>query len=179
MEVYKNMISNQYQNQMSFQGNLLKQGIKLPEKKFREVAKIYAEKTEGKPDLTLVGHIENSDFDGQFYHSTTVFRGNNDIASMLTRSLKNMFDLPSKKVAEELINLSRKFDPEDKANILKKEINDTKKRLMTVKLQLEQNQTEAVAKNLRVIAQRMDESIATKQKMLAKVEIPPVSGEWC
>ena len=54
------MISNQYQNRIQFQGNLLKAGIKLPQKKFNEVAKIYAEKTNGMSDLILLGRLEHN-----------------------------------------------------------------------------------------------------------------------
>ena len=39
------MISNQYQVQPNFQGNLSKEGLKISQKKFDEVAKIYAKKT--------------------------------------------------------------------------------------------------------------------------------------
>lgn len=173
------MISNQYQNQVSFKGNLLKQGINLPEKAFSEAAKIYAEKTKGKPDLTLIGRMEHNDA-GQFYHATTVYRGNDDIADILSSSLKDMFARVSpKKIAEDLVNISRKADPEDKANILKKEINDTKKRLMTIKLQLEQNQPADVEKNLKVIKSRMEASIAAKEKQYEKIKPTEPSWEWC
>lgn len=173
------MISNQYRNQVNFQGNLLKQGINLPEKAFNEVAKIYAEKTKGKPDLSLVGRMEHNTA-GQFYHATTAYRGSDDIADILSSSLKEMFEKVSpKKIAEELVNISRKADPEDKANILKKEINDTKKRLMTVKLQLKQNQPTEVEKKLKVLQNRMEASIASKQKQYEKIKPTEPSWEWC
>ena len=173
------MISNQYQNKLSFQGNLLKSGINLPEEKFKEVARLYAQKTAGKPDLTLIGRMEHNDA-GQFYHATTVYRDNRDIADILSSSLRDMFERVSpKKIVEELVNISRKADPEDKANILKKEINATRKSLMTVKLQLEQDQPADVQRKLQVLKNRMEASIAAKEKQYARIRPTEPSCDWC
>ena len=173
------MISNQYHNQQSFNGHLLKAGIKLPAQKFEEVAELYSKRTPGKPDLVIVGHVGNGD-KGQFYHAATLFRGDEDIAGILSSSLKNMFEkLSPKKMADELVNLSRKADPEDKANILLSQIHAIQKRLMTIKLQLEQNQPKDVQKNLNVIKSRMESTILAKQKQYDRIKPGEVSGEWC
>ena len=174
------MISNQYQNQLSFQGNLLKKGINIPEKKFKEVAKIYAEKTKGKPDLILVGSTENEIFSGKFCHFTTVYRGKDDIADIATISLKEMFRLfPSKKMADELVNVSRKTDLEDDAAILKRKIDNTKHRLKAVEVQIEKNKAPGVLSNLKVIAERMQDSIKNDEKRLARIQPKRVSKAWC
>ena len=174
------MISNQYQNQLSFQGNLLKKGINIPEKKFKEVAKIYAEKTKGKPDLILVGSTENEIFSGKFFHFTTVYRGKDDIADIATISLKEMFRLfPSKKMADELVNVSRKTDLEDDAAILKRKIDNTKHRLKAVEVQIEKNKAPGVLSNLKVIAERMQDSIKNDEKRLARIQPKRVSKAWC
>ena len=61
-------ISNQYQT--NFQGNLYKTGLKLPQKKFNEVARIFEQKTKGLPDVTLEGkRNNNNDFFGLFYYT--------------------------------------------------------------------------------------------------------------
>ena len=172
------MISNQYQNNLSFQGNLLKKGISIPEKKFKEVAKLYAEKTEGKPDLLLKGHTEHND-SGKFFHSVTVYRGKEDIADIFTADLKYMFKKFSpKKLANELVNLSKKAEADDKAGEIRGKIIETESRLDSVKLKLKQNQPEEVARNLRVIAERMEATIATNKEKLAKIKQPVVSGSW-
>lgn len=172
------MISNQYQNQMSFQGNLLRKGLRLPNQKFREVARLYAERTEGKPDLLLWGRTQNNT-EGKFYHAVTVFRGKDDIADIFTPDIKAMFKkLSPKKMADELVNLSRKADSQDEIAMLRGKINETQHRLNSVKSKLKQNQPENVAKNLRVIAERMEATIEANKKKLAKVKAPAVSGDW-
>lgn len=172
------MISNQYQNQTSFQGNLLKKGLRLPNQKFRQVAEMYAQRTEGKPDLLLWGRTENNDA-GQFYHSVTVYRGKEDIADIFTSDIKDMFKkLSPKKLADELVNLSRKADAQDEIAMLKGRISETQSRLNSVKLKLKQNPPEEAERNLQVIAQRMEASIEGNKKRLAKIKIPAVSGEW-
>lgn len=172
------MISNQYQNQMSFQGLLLKKGISLPEKKFKEVAKLYEERTAGKPNLFLQGHTEQND-SGKFFHSVTVYRGKEDIADIFTADLKYMFKKFSpKKLADELVNLSKKAEADDKAAEIKGKIIETESRLNSVKSKLKQNQPEEVARNLRVIAQRMEATIAANKEKLTKIKQPAVSGCW-
>lgn len=173
------MISNQYQNQTNFQGNLLKTGIKLPQKKFNEVAKIFSERTFGKPDLTLLGRREQNE-QGRFYHSIDAVINGNDVTSIPTKSFKSMFEyLSPKKIAEELINLSRKFDSKDKAYLLKKEINDAQKRLIGIKFQLEHISKPDVVKRLQTIISRMEASIAQKEKQYARIKPADISGEWC
>ena len=171
------MITNQ--NQTNFQGNLLKKGLNLPSQNFREVAQLYAARTEGKPDLKLVGHTENSDFDGKFYHSVIVYRGKEDIADIFTADIKNMFKkLSPKKLANELVNLSKRAEADDEIAELRKKINETQGRLNSVRSKLKQNQPDEVAKNLQVIAQRMEESIAGNKKRIEKVKKPSVSNAW-
>ena len=172
------MISNQYQNQMSFQGNLLKKGLNLPNQKFREVAQLYAQRTEGKPDLLLWGRTEQNE-SGKFFHSVTVYRGKEDIADIFTADLKYMFKkLSPKKLADELVNLSKKAEADNKAGEIRGRIIETESRLDSVKLKLKQNQPEEVARNLRIIAQRMEATIAANKEKLAKIKQPVVSGDW-
>ena len=172
------MISNQYQNQMSFQGNLIKKGLRLPNQKFNEVAKLYQERTAGKPDLLLWGRTEQNE-SGKFFHSVTVYRGKEDIADIFTADLKYMFKkLSPKKLADELVNLSKKAEADNKAGEIRGRIIETESRLDSVKLKLKQNQPEEVARNLRIIAQRMEATIATNKEKLAKIKQPAVSGDW-
>lgn len=172
------MISNQCQNQMSFQGNLLRKGLRLPNQKFKEVAKLYAERTEGKPDLLLWGRTENNT-EGKFYHAVTVFRGKDDIADIFTPDIKDMFKrLSPKKMADELVNLSKRAEANEKAGEIRGKIMETENRLKSVKSKLKQNPPENVAKNLKVIAERMEATIEANKKKLAKVKVPTVSGDW-
>jgi len=172
------MISTQYQNQPNFQGNLLKSGIKLPQKKFSEVAKIYAEKTTGTPDLMLAGRLENG-YKGYFYHATDAVMNGEDVATILTSSLQSMFkNLSPKRIAEELINLTRKVDYADKANVLRREINDTQKRLINVKFKLERTQSPTEAKRLQTLIDRMEATIAKKENQYEKIKPNEISGEW-
>ena len=174
----KTMISNQYQNQPTFQGNLLAEGLKLPKRKFNEVAKIYSQRTAGKPDLILSGKRQQNEL-GRFYHATDALFNGKDIATILTSTLKNMFEtLSPKKMAAELVNLSMKFDPAYKANILRKEINDTKRRLLNIKFRIEHSQSPAATNRLQALAEIMERTIAKKEKQLAKFKPLEVSGDW-
>ena len=131
------MISNQYQNQMSFQGNLIKKGLRLPNQKFNEVAKLYQERTAGKPDLLLWGRTEQNE-SGKFFHSVTVYRGKEDIADIFTADLKYMFKkLSPKKLADELVNLSKKAEADNKAGEIKLLHKEWKRQLPLIKKNLQ------------------------------------------
>lgn len=173
------MISNQYQNQPNFQGKLIKTGIKLPQKKFNEVAKIFEQKTAGKSDMILAGRQARNDL-GRFYHNTDAIIDSEDVASIVTKSIKTMFKKSSpKKIAEELINLLRRFDPKDKALILSKEINAARKRLLAIKCQLEFTQNTDAVKRLQSVIERMEASITKKEAQYAKIKPARISDEWC
>lgn len=173
------MILNQYQNRTQFQGNLLKAGIKLPQKKFNEVAKIYAEKTNGMSDLILLGRLEHN-AEGRFYHSTDAIINGEEVASIVTKSLKSMFkNLSPKKIAEELVNLTKKFDPKDKANILKREINDAQRKLIGLKFKLEHLSKPEDIKIAKALIERMEACVSKKEKQYNKIKPNSISDEWC
>jgi hypothetical protein len=176
------MISNQYQNQPNFNGNLLKEGIRLPQKKFNEVAKIYAAKTKGMPDLTLKGIRSNSDFDGYFFHSTHAIMNGEDVASIVTGTLKSMFkDCSAKKTAREFVNITKGIASLKQEAKLVNEIADLQGRLQNLKLQIKHTENAISKKRLKVLLDRMETTLAKKQAELNKVrsEEITVSGEWC
>ena len=171
------MISTQYQNQTNFQGNLLKTGVNLPERKFKKVAEIFAKKTEGLPDIVLTG-VREHDNNGLFYHSTDVVIKGEDEASILTHNLKSMFkNCSPRKIAKELVNLLRIFNPNDKAILLKREINSAQRRLLGMKFRLEVADNPEKANVLEEIVKRMELSIAKKQEKYNKIK-PAVSKAW-
>ena len=173
------MISNQYQNQPNFRGHLLKAGIRLPEEKFEKVAELYSARTLGKPDLTIADQVANGD-QGRLFHSTYLLRGDKEIATMSTKSFKRMFDSSSpKEITDELVNISRKTDPEDKASVLKREINSAHRRLLNVIFNLEKAQTAQAKKDYSIIKTLMEQSIAKKEKQYDRIKPGEISGEWC
>ncbi len=173
------MILNQYHNQLNFQGGLYYKGGKLPKKKFKEVAKIFAEKSIGKPDLTLSERLAIGDA-GHLYHATDVIIQRTEVASISSDSLKSMFEkISPTKLATELINLSRKVDKKDIANVLKSEINEAQKRLYDVKCRFKHSQNPKNAERLQIIIERMTNSIINKEKKYANVEPKLISNEWC
>ena len=176
------MISNQYQIQPSFQGNLLKKGLKLPQKKFNEVAKIYAEQTKGLPDLTLIGKTQNNDFNGQFYHATSVIIDGNDVASIITKDLKSMFKkLSTEKMAKELVNVTKISESIEKAFSLNKEIDKLKGKIESTRNQLKHTSDPLSAKRLQVLVDNMKANLAKKEAQYEKLlQIKTnASAEWC
>ena len=82
-------------------------------------------------------------------------------------------------MADELVNVSRKTDLEDDAAILKRKIDNTKHRLKAVEVQIEKNKAPGVLSNLKVIAERMQDSIKNDEKRLARIQPKRVSKAWC
>ena len=176
------MISNQYQIQPNFQGNLLKQGLRLPEEKFNEVAKLYAEQTKGLPDLTLIGKTQNGDWSGRFYHETSAYINGDDVAIILTKSLKSMFEkFSAKKMAKELANVTKISESKDKASSLNKEICNLKGKIKNTKIKLKNTSDPISAKRLQVLIDNMEANLAKKEAQHEKL-LPnknSVSNEWC
>ena len=174
-----NSIDNS-QTSVSFKGNLLKEGLKLPQKKFNEVAKLYAEQTKGLPDLKLIGKRYNNMMDGFFYHATQAFMGNN-VATIDTGSFKNMFkDYSPKRIAEELINITKEFVKNQQFNKYTEEIDGLYTKLYSTERKLKQA-TDSVDKNrLQALCEKIERTIEHKEEMIGDIKRSrcEVSKEW-
>lgn len=175
---------NSQTNQPNFQGNLYKAGVKISERKFKQVAELFAQKTEGMPDMTLVTLRNNSDSDGRFYHTVEVMVNGNSVANIIAGTFKNMFNaLSPKKMVAELINVYRTTNPQDPANILLAEINEVKR----AKFINEFRRENLLALGKKDLIQKYDVLIEQNAQRLARLEkqykrvrlkeIP--SGTWC
>lgn len=180
-------ISNQYQT--SFEANLYKSGLKVSEKKFREVARIFAEKTKNKPDIpniTLVGKINNSDSDGRFYHTVEMMTDYYDfsVANIVTSFFKDyIFNVLSpKKIAGELINVYRRTDEFDPANVILTQIRKVKKSKAMEEFRSETLKAagkDDMAKAHDFLAEQMEQKIQTLEKSYKKVAPKEIHPLWC
>lgn len=174
------MISNQYQIQPNFQGNLVKEGLKLPKKKFNEVAKLYAGKKD-LPDLKLSGMQNNSDSSGRFFHTTSVYLGNKDIASIITGSFKRMFkDCSPKEIVKELINVTKRYAQNKELYQLKGDIKSLQAKIRNMNKQLKYTTEPVSKKSLQIICDRMEQTLKRKEEKLEtlKRSLSKISGEW-
>lgn len=169
------MISNQYQIQPNFRGNLLKEGLKFPQKKFNEVAKIYAEKTKGMPDLHL--HGMQLYMDGHFYHSTYAIHSIEDIdksgcrALIKTGDLKQMFkDYSPVKMAEELANITRKFAAFKKLDNLDKELDSLYAKRNNIESQIKNSTNFAEKDDLQVLLDKIERNIEYKEEKVKNIK---------
>ncbi|MBR1460302.1 hypothetical protein IJ596_01525 [bacterium] len=112
-----NSISQPYQQ--NFQGNLLYEGMKtFDQKKLRQIAKIFKQKTEGLPDATLRGELKN--INGKKYHYTIFNMYDIDYASQFTLKFRTKFNRNTpEKIADAFVELANKAHRE---NLVQKHI---------------------------------------------------------
>ena len=179
------MISNQYQIQPSFQGNLLKEGVKLPQKKFNEVAKIFAEKTKGMPDLTLYDQGGRDVFGNKICHLTYALHSKDALkggsrALMYTEVFKQMFrDYSPTKIAEDLANIVKEFAREKRHKELDKELAILYNKMNNIKNQLKKTSELADKNRLEVMLNETEQAIdETEIKMMEQIKYTKYNGLW-
>jgi len=176
------MISNQYQIQPSFQGNLLKEGVKLPQKKFNEVAKIFAEKTQGMPDLTLLGYSGRDD--NKFYHLTYALHSKDALkggskALMHTGKFKQMFrDCSPTKIAEDLANIVKEFAREKRYQELDKELDTLYGKMNNIRSQLKNITNLAEKDSLRALLKETEQAIDETEVKIEQIKHTRYNGLW-
>lgn len=178
---------NNQANQPNFQGNLYRVGVKLPKKKFDEVAKLFAQKTEGFPDAVLVEETFKS-IEGDMVKSTCLTSSNNlfDVA-ILTSDFNEKFNkYAPKTIANELANAWKSNFYENEISRLRNESEQAQKLLVgaknKVKVMAESGRLN-FAKNYVVIASSIDAKITRLnteiEKLRAKEEKLKVKWIWC
>ena len=155
------MILNQYQIQPNFQGNLLKEGLKLPQKKFNEVAKLYAEQTKGMPDLFLLGYKDSTTAS----YSKDAIENCKPLATIETEILQNKFkDYSPIKIVKELVKIAKEFEASKKYDTLEKELDSLYADMNNIRTQLK-NTSDPVEKNqLRISLKKIELDIDKKQE---------------
>ncbi len=171
-------------SQQSFQGSLINAGgVALPKGKFKEVAKIIEEKTQGLPDFVVSGASRNSDFDGLFYHSTSINSGGDEIAVAVTKDFKQFFKKSSpKQIANAIISLYKREQLSNSVALLSEQLERSNLRMANANKKVELMRASGnneVADKFAVIAQNMQaksELLATElnkaKEKLAKIKIP-------
>ena len=171
-------IQNQHPQQ-SFQAKLIIEGLKLPKRKFNQVNELYDAKTKGMPDAYLTGQTKHNT-EGKFYHVTNFMIGDRDIADILTRDLKHLFETCSpKKLADMFVKVSKRSELILTQYKLENEIGQLKAKQQNAKRIAKVNREHGdiiTADRQEFIAQRMESRIEklTKkyEKTIAKMEKP-------
>ncbi len=171
-------------SQQSFQGSFINAGgVALPKGKVKEVATIVDEKVPGLPDFVVSGASRNSDFDGLFYHSTSICSGDEEIAVAVTRDFKEFFKKMSpKQIANTLITLHKRDQLSNSIALLSEQLERSNLRMANANKKVELMRASGnneVADKFAVIAQNMQaksELLATElnkaKEKLTKIKIP-------
>ena len=180
-----NSISQPYQQ--NFQGNLLYEGMKtFDQKKLRQIAKIFKQKTEGLPDATLRGELKSNGASKKGHY--TIFSiYDKDFASLYTLKFRTMFNRNTpEKIADKFVKFARAAHKEYKKEMTLKEIErleSTKNQLLA---QAQEHKTkkgrEKLVESCETRAQRLENKIGRQIKKYNKMSTPkkPIFGlsQW-
>ncbi len=178
-------ISNYPQNKtQSFQGSFINAGgVALPKGKVKEVAKIVEEKVPGLPDFVVSGASRNSDFDGLFYHSTSICSGDEEIAVAVTRDFKEFFKKMSpKQIANTLITLHKHDQLSNSIALLSEQLERSNLRMANANKKVElmrasgnnevADKFAVIAQNMQAKSEMLSAQLEKAKEKLAKIKIP-------
>ena len=163
---------NQYYAQ-NFQGNISTYGVNLSKRTMAQVNKLFADKTNGLPDVVLMGE-NGQNSEGKFFHSVHFIQGGTDFAAILTRDLKTLFrEETPENLADMFATLSKRAAKDAEVTELRKELKSLENKLAAVSKRARAQREGGdivMAERNEAIAQRMTNKYETLQGKIDNAE---------